>query len=386
VKRAGKNASGRATGPSGATDPAAVAGPLLAWYARARRDLPWRRSRDPYRVWVSEIMLQQTQVERVKEFFVRFLDRFPTVTALAAAAEHDVLRSWEGLGYYRRARQLHAAARIVVEEHGGKFPRTAAALRALPGIGRYTAGAVASIAFDRREPIVEANSRRVIARLAGHAGPLDGPRGDEPIWAIAAALVPARHPGRFNQALMDLGSLVCTPERPLCQTCPLAACCAAHASGRTTEIPARAAQRTVEEIRETAVVVRRSGRVLVVRRSPGEWWEGLWDFPRVAGAARAARRGIARSTLLGGLDCGATERLGTITHTVTHHKITLDVVACAAAAAACRPAAGRRWMKAAALESLAMTAPGRRIARMLAAAGPLDSESSAVDDPRSGGV
>ncbi|MFM8704039.1 MAG: A/G-specific adenine glycosylase [Planctomycetia bacterium] len=385
VKKAGKDAGGRATGPSGATDPAAVAGPLLAWYARARRDLPWRRSRDPYRVWVSEIMLQQTQVERVKEFFARFLDRFPTVTALAAAAEHDVLRSWEGLGYYRRARQLHAAARVVVEEHGGKFPRTAAALRTLPGIGRYTAGAVASIAFDRREPIVEANSRRVIARLAGHAGPLDGPRGDEPIWVIAAAHVPARHPGRFNQALMDLGSLVCTPERPLCQSCPLAACCVAHASGRTAEIPAKAARRKVEEIRETAVVVRRDGRVLVVRRRAGEWWEGLWDFPRVDGAARAARRGIARSTLLSGLDCGATERLGTITHTVTHHKITLDVVACAASAAG-RPAAGRRWVRAAALTTLAMTAPGRRIARMLAAAGPLDSGSRAVDDPRVGGV
>ncbi|MFM9195634.1 MAG: A/G-specific adenine glycosylase [Planctomycetia bacterium] len=385
MKRAGKDASGRATRPSGATDPAAVAGPLLAWYARARRDLPWRRSRDPYRVWVSEIMLQQTQVERVKDFFVRFLDRFPTVTALAAAAEHDVLRSWEGLGYYRRARQLHAAARIVVEEHGGKFPRTAAALRTLPGIGRYTAGAVASIAFDRREPIVEANSRRVIARLAGHDGPLDGPRGDEPIWRIAAALVPARQAGRFNQALMDLGALVCTPERPLCPSCPLAACCMAYASGRTAEIPAKAPRRKVAEIRETAVVVRRAGRVLVVRRTPGEWWEGLWDFPRLAGAAGAVRRGIARSPLMGGLGCGPPERLGTISHTVTHHKVTLDVVICAASAlaasAAGRPVAGRRWMKAAALKSLAMTAPGRRIARMLTAAGRLDSDSRAVDDP-----
>ncbi|NCY02782.1 MAG: A/G-specific adenine glycosylase, partial [Planctomycetia bacterium] len=199
----------------GISDPAAVAAALSSWYARARRDLPWRRSPDPYRVWVSEIMLQQTQVERVKEFFVRFVERFPSVESLAAGDERDVLRLWEGLGYYRRARQLHAAARRIVADHGGVFPQTAAALRALPGIGRYTAGAILSIAFDLPAPIVEANSRRVIARLAAHAAPLSGSRGEEPIWELATRLVPRRRPGRFNQALMDLGAMVCTPERPL---------------------------------------------------------------------------------------------------------------------------------------------------------------------------
>ncbi len=368
VKKAGKLAVGRRgnrkTGPVDVPDPGEVVRPLLAWYGRARRDLPWRRSRDPYRVWVSEIMLQQTQVERVKDFYVRFLDRFPTVADLAAAAEHDVLRLWEGLGYYRRARQLHAAAKTIVAEHGGEFPRTAAGLRSLPGIGRYTAGAIASIAFDLPEPIVEANSRRVIARLAGYAGPLDGPRGDEPIWEIATALVPRKHPGRFNQALMDLGSLVCTPERPLCGTCPLAAGCTAKQTGRVEEIPLKAARRAVTEMRETAVVVRRADRVLVVQRGPGEWWEGLWDFPRVSGPARAARRGIERTAGLAGLGCGPTSRLGTIVHTVTHHRITLDVVACSAGVAG-RTATRRRWIRATALESLAMTAPGRRIARLL---------------------
>jgi A/G-specific adenine glycosylase len=176
--------------------------------------------------------------------------------------------------------------------------------------------------------------------------------------------VPKKHPGRFNQALMDLGSLVCLPERPLCQTCPLAACCSAHRAGRVAEIPVKAARRAVKEIRETAVVVRRAGRVLVVQRGPGEWWEGLWDFPRVPCAARAVRRGIDRSELLSGFACGATSRLGTITHTVTHHRITLDVVACEACRTG-RAAGGRRWVTAAAIESLAMTAPGRRIARML---------------------
>jgi A/G-specific adenine glycosylase len=309
-------------------------------------------------------MLQQTQVERVKDFFVRFLDRFPTVADLAAAAEHDVLRLWEGLGYYRRARQLHAAAKKIVSDHAGSFPRTVAGLRSLPGIGRYTAGAIASIAFDLPEPIVEANSRRVIARLVGHAAPLGGASDDEPIWEIAAGLVPKRHPGRFNQALMDLGSLVCTPERPLCSACPLASCCVAKRTNRVAEIPMRAARRSVKEIRETAVVVRRAGRVLVVRRGPGEWWEGLWDFPRVPGPARSATRRIEQPDVLRGLACDATSRLGTITHTVTHHRITLDVVACEAARAG-KAALNRKWVTPTQLAELAMTSPGRRIASML---------------------
>ncbi len=368
MKKAGKGAGSRrgkhATTLAGVANPGEVARALLDWYARAKRDLPWRRSRDPYRVWVSEIMLQQTQVERVKDFYVRFLDRFPTVAVLAAAAEHDVLRLWEGLGYYRRARQLHAAAKKIVAEHGGEFPRDIAGLRSLPGIGRYTAGAIASIAFDLPEPIVEANSRRVIARLAAYGKRLDGPRGDEPIWEIATTLVPKKHPGRFNQALMDLGSLVCLPERPLCQTCPLADQCEARRTNRVAGIPMKAARRAVEEIHETAVVVWRAGRVLVVQCGPGEWWEGLWDFPRVPCAARAVRRGIDRSEVLSGFACGATSRLGTITHTVTHHRITLDVVACEAGRTG-RAAGGRRWVTARGLESLAMTAPGRRIATLI---------------------
>jgi len=367
-------------------DPARVARDLVAWYARAKRDLPWRGSRDAYRVWVSEIMLQQTQVDRVKDYFARFVGRFPTVESLAAAEEHEVLRLWEGLGYYRRARQLHAAARRVVAEHGGGFPRTAAGLRGLPGIGRYTAGAIASIAWGRREPIVEANSRRVIARLAGHDGRLDGPGGDEPIWRIAAALVPARQPGRFNQALMDLGAMVCTPEKPLCGTCPVARHCRALATGRVAEIPAAKRRRAVETIRETAVVVRRGPRVLVVRRGPGEWWEGLWDFPRLPGPARAALRRIGgmpaakqprtppeqgtRATAdgpLADLACAAATRIGRLAHSVTHHRIELDVVSCTAGAVG-PPHARRRWVTAAGLARLAMTAPGRRIARIAAGA------------------
>lgn len=349
-------------------DAVAVAERLLVWYRRARRDLPWRRSRDPYAVWVSEVMLQQTQVDRVADYFPRFMNRFPTVEQLARAAEPEVLRLWEGLGYYRRARQLHAAAKRIVAEHGASVPRTLAELRGLPGIGRYTAAAILSIAFDEPEPIVEANSRRVIARLAGHAAPLDGPGGDAPIWELAEALVPARQAGLFNQALMDLGAMICTPDRPRCGDCPLEGLCDARRTNRTAVIPARPARRATKQLRETALVVRRAGRVLVVRRGPGEWWEGLWDFPRVAGAARSAAKAMAASAVFTGLGCGKPVTIGGLVHSVTHHRIALDIVACAAR----RPGAtarGRRWVAEGALAKLAMTSPGRRIARLVAATG-----------------
>jgi len=327
---------------------AAVAASLLAWYRRHRRDLPWRASRDPYRVWVSEIMLQQTQVDRVREYFVRFTERFPDVAALARAPERDVLKHWEGLGYYRRARQLHAAAKAIVAEQGGEFPRTADELRRLPGIGRYTAAAIASIAFGKPEPVVEANSRRVLARLVGHAEPVGG-AADEPLWRVAAELLPRRSAGPFNQALMDLGATVCTVSRPRCDRCPLVATCVARATGKVEEIPRLPRPRAVKQIRETALVLQAGGRVVVERRGPDEWWEGLWDFPRAA-------RGEARSA--------GDRLLGTVVYTVTHHRVTCRVVARGLA----RPpdaATHRRIVTLAALGRLAMTAPGRRIARLL---------------------
>ncbi len=334
------------------TRPESIGRVLLAWYARSKRDLPWRASSpDPYAVWVSEIMLQQTQVERVREFFVRFMERFPTVHDLAAAREPTVLKYWEGLGYYRRARQLHAAAKQIVHEHGGEFPRTVEGLRSLPGIGRYTAGAIGSIAFDLATPIVEANSRRVIARLVGHAAPLDGPGGDEPIWEIAAGLVPPRHPGRFNQALMDLGAMICTPKLPLCSRCPLASACVAHQTNRVAAIPAQAKRRPVKQVQETAVVLRHGESVLVERRGPGEWWEGLWDFPR--GSGTAAKRG---------------RRLGLVTYSVTHHRIECAVRE-QIMTRRTTPTKAQRWVKVTSLDALAMTAPGRRIARLVARSG-----------------
>ena len=334
--------------------PAAVARPLLRWYARCRRDLPWRRSRDPYRVWVSEVMLQQTQVDRVRDYFARFMSRFPTVQSLAAAREPEVLRLWEGLGYYRRARQLHAAAKKVVAEHGGNLPAGVEELRRLPGIGRYTAGAIASIAHGQSEPIVEANSRRVLARLTGYDRPLDGTAGDGPIWEIAGRLVPRKDAGLFNQAVMDLGAMVCTPERPLCASCPLSTLCVAHRCGLVETIPVKTATRRTRRVRETAAVIRRGGRVYLVRRAAGEWWEGLWDFPRVAAPRDAGRR-----------------RLGAVSYAVTHHQVTCNVVAVPADGRTARTvtaAATGRWVAEASLSRLALPSPARRIAGLLGSA------------------
>jgi A/G-specific adenine glycosylase len=333
--------------------PARIVAPLVAWYGRTARDLPWRRPPDrsadwPYRVWVSEIMLQQTQVERVKEYFARFVGRFPDVQALARAREGDVLRLWEGLGYYRRARQLHAAARVIVAEHDGEFPRTVAGLRELPGIGRYTAGAIASIAFGVPAPIVEANSRRVLARLVGYDRPTGGTAGDGPIWEIAERLVPRKQPGRFNQALMDLGATICTPTRPRCAACPLAAACVAHRTGRTATIPVTAARTAMQRLSETAVVLRRQGAVLLERRGAGEWWEGLWDFPRRDGKRLPGDR-----------------RLGIVRYTVTHHQVTCTVVERVVVGRPPRATASSRWLAPDRLAALPLAAPARRIAALL---------------------
>ena len=253
---------------------------LAAWYDRHARDLPWRRRRDAYAVWLSEIMLQQTQAGTVKPYFTRFLKTFPTIRALAAADERAVLRQWEGLGYYRRARQLHRTAKIIVAEHGGRFPHDRQIVRRLPGIGRYTAGAILSIAWDAREPILEANTLRLLSRLLGYAGDPRSTEGQRLLWAMAELALPRRDVGRMNQALMELGSEVCTARTPRCEDCPAAPLCAANRQGRQGDIPPPKTKRRIEAVREAAVLVRRRGRVLLLRWPEGRRWAGLWDFPR----------------------------------------------------------------------------------------------------------
>jgi A/G-specific adenine glycosylase len=242
---------------------------LLTWYDRHRRDLPWRANHDPYRVWLSEVMLQQTRVAAVIEHYQEFLRRFPTIQKLAAAREASVLAAWSGLGYYRRARMLHAAAKVVVREYGGKFPTTAEAWRALPGIGRYTAAAIASIAFDQPVAVVDGNVERVLQRVSGAR--LAG----EELWKAANDLLDAKRPGDFNQAMMELGAVACTPRAPGCLTCPVIELCATRGEMAPTAKPARQNKREIQYILD-----RRDGAVFLIRRPPdASLMPGMWELP-----------------------------------------------------------------------------------------------------------
>jgi len=302
-----------------------VAPRLLAWFAAAQRNLPWRRDRDPYRIWVSEVMLQQTQVATVIPSFERFMQVYPTVTALAVADEQDVLRLWEGLGYYRRARDLHRSARKLVAERQGVFPTDPEGLKGYPGLGRYTRNAVLSQAFDVRLPILEVNTVRVLCRLfARTEDPTKGPL-QRWLWKAAEALLPAKQAGAFNQALMELGSLVCTPTNPRCSECPLAARCLARKTGTQEQIPYRTKPPAIVKVREAAVVLRRGDRVLLVQRPATGRWANLWEFPHgplLDGETYdvAAQRLIEPLTGYRG-QIGA--ELTTISHTVTRYAITL---------------------------------------------------------------
>ena len=304
---------------------------LGAWFDRHAKDLPWRRRSDAYAVWISEIMLQQTQVSAVCGYFERFLQAFPSVVDLAQAEEEQVLRLWEGLGYYRRARQLHRAAKILVAEHGGKFPRDIEAVRSLPGIGRYTAGAILSIAYDIPQPILEANTIRVYSRLLGYEGDPHSTAGQKLLWSLADAVIPQKRPGRLNQALMELGREVCKARGPLCKSCPVVMHCRAARKGLQDRIPRPKAKPKIEEVHEAAVIVRHRGRVLLVKRGDGGRWAGLWDFPRFpleAEHPKAHRQelidGVRRLT---GVNIIPGELLKTLHHGVTRFRITLDCFA-----------------------------------------------------------
>jgi A/G-specific adenine glycosylase len=343
---------------------------LLAWYGKHARDLPWRRRRDPYAVWVSEIMLQQTQVGTVKAYFERFVKAFPTIEALATADEHDVLRLWEGLGYYRRARQLHHAAKIIVAELGSRFPRDPQIVRRLPGVGRYTAGAILSIAFDLREPILEANTLRLFARLLAYDGDPRSAEGQHVLWAMAEALLPRREVGRLNQALMELGSEICKNRTPQCEQCPVAMLCRANQQGRQLEIPPPKAKRRMESVRQAAVLVRRRGRVLLLRRPDGGRWAGLWDFPRFPIQSKtpaANRRELVENVLsLTGVTIALGQHVTTLKHGVTRFRITLECyeaefVSCDKG----RPTQPeRRWLRPAELANYPLSSTGRKLARL----------------------
>jgi len=339
---------------------------LLRWFSAHARELPWRENRDPYRVWLSEIMLQQTQVATVRPYFLRFVETFPTVAALAAADEQLVLRHWEGLGYYRRARQLHAAAQRIVTEHAGVFPDRADQVRQLPGIGRYTAGAILSIAFDQPEPIVEANTQRLLARLLPYEGELSTAAAQAALWQAATDLLPQRGAGQFNQAMMELGSLVCVPKTPRCGECPVAELCPALRLGIEQQVPLPKAKPKFEDVREAAVAVWRGGRVLLLQRQPGERWAGLWDFPRFevpTGAASDLAQHVERLT---GLVIEPGDQLTTLRHGVTRFRITLECHEARYVRRNRRTQTPTQWASPAAIEELPCHVTGRKFARLLA--------------------
>ena len=264
--------------------------PLLAWYDRSRRDLPWRRTRDPYAVWIAEIMLQQTQVKTVEPYYRKFLDRFPDARRLARATLEDVLQLWAGLGYYRRAEHLHAAAKMIVSEFNGELPRTTADLLRLPGIGRYTAAAIASIAFNQAAAVLDGNVIRALCRLLRLTADPARPATRTKLWEIAQALVPPARPGDYNQALMELGATICTPANPACPACPVKKLCLAYRTGDPANLPRVRLKPKPKKLRRLVLVLTRGGQVLLLKRPGRGLWAGLWEFPAFVPVGRLIER------------------------------------------------------------------------------------------------
>lgn len=303
---------------------------LLRWFGRSKRDLPWRRTRDPYAIWISEIMLQQTQVLTVIPFYYRFLEAFPTVGDLASAKLQDVLKIWEGLGYYARARNLHKAAKIVVEKFGGHFPHRLQEVLELPGVGRYTAGAILSIAFNDPIPILDGNVARVLSRLFLFEEPINAHGAKEKLWQMASNILPPKNPGQFNQALMELGALLCTPQNPSCEACPLQESCLARANNRENDIPIKIRKKRVPHVHVSAAVIWKDGKILITLRPTDKMLGGLWEFPggkceKEESFSECVLREINEEL---GIEVEITEHFMDVKHAYSHFKMTLHMFHC----------------------------------------------------------
>ena len=308
------------------TDLPDVAAPLLDWWDAGHAALPWRRTREPYAIWVAEVMLQQTQIATVIPYYERWMAQFPTVADVAAVPLAQVLKAWEGLGYYSRARHLHAAAHQIMQEHGGKMPQTVAGLQRLPGIGRYTAGAIASIAFGERAPVLDGNVTRTLTRLFDIADDVTQTATKRQLWALAERLVPAKRPGDYNQALMELGQTICTPANPGCLLCPLRHHCAAAARGTQLERPVRPPRKNTPHYDVVAGIIwREDGRFLIAQRPLDGLLGGLWEVPGGKcepgeSHAQALRREIQEELAL---EIAVGQPQISIKHAYTHFHITL---------------------------------------------------------------
>ena len=333
---------------------------LLDWYAEHKRALPWRQTRDPYAIWVSEVMLQQTRVDTVIPYYERFMARFPTASSLAAADSDALMSMWSGLGYYRRARLLHEGVREVVARYGGDVPKDPDARRALSGVGRYTAGAIGSIAFDRPEPIVDGNVARVLSRVFGVDARLGTTASDKQLWQLATDLVEGADPGAFNQAMMELGALICTKRNPGCESCPVQAQCNAHATDRTDVLPVPRLKKRPRQTHAVAVVARRGDKTWM-QRGDDALFGGLWTVPwsqlqTNKGHRQAAGDALSRS--------GATGRIGTtaqgsVEHVLTHRRFKVKVYRATHVVPA--PETTGRWVDSAQLEQLGVSRFVRKI-------------------------
>lgn len=322
-------------------NPKSLRARLARWFRAHGRDLPWRRTHDPYAIMVSEFMLQQTQVTTVRDYYARWLARFPDFATLGAASEADVLHVWQGLGYYARARNLHRAAQEVVARHGGALPDDLAAITALPGIGRYTAGAIASFAFDRSTPIIDANIARVLARLLDLREPIDATRGSDILWQAAEALLPKRGGRLHNSALMELGALVCTPRQPQCLICPAREHCRAK---EPESLPVKKPRRKTVALAENCAWIVSRGRLLLEQQT-GSRWRGLWKLPPLE------------------TQTGGSRLLLALEYPFTHHRVTLSVFTGMAPASMLETV--QKWVPLEDIDTIALAAPHRRAIKRL---------------------
>lgn len=331
---------------------------LIAWQERhGRHDLPWQVS-DPYRVWLSEVMLQQTQVGTVIPYFLNFIQRFPDVAALASASQDDVLAAWSGLGYYSRARNLHRAAQMIVTRWGGDFPQTPESLTELPGVGRSTAAAIAVFAFGAHAAILDGNVKRVLARWAGIEGWPGEKRVENALWQLAESLLPSQGGAGYTQGLMDLGSLVCTRSNPRCDECPVRADCIAQISGRQAQLPSPKPRKAIPERHVVMLLIRdRQGRILLERRPPAGIWGGLWSFPEVQDTLSAASLCASRY----GMNIDFDPPLPDVRHTFTHFNLAITPLPGTVTGTVAVKDSGTGWFDHVDIDTLGLPAPVRRL-------------------------
>lgn len=338
---------------------------LLQWHRPLLREMPWRDTHDPYRIWVSEVMLHQTQARTVVPYFQRFLLSFPDVKSLSAASLDDVLKLWQGLGYYARARNLHAAARLIVEKHGGVIPATRRDLQALPGVGPYTVGAILSVAYGQDEPVVDGNVVRVLCRVFNITGDPTRASVRRSLWQLAGQLLPPGRAGDFNQALMDLGAIVCTPRSPKCELCPWQDFCQAHRLGVQVQRPVQPERRTVPHYDIAVGVIGRRDCILIAKRPAKGLLGGLWEFPggKIEPGEKPEEALVREAREELGIEVGDATPFMVVRHAYTHFKVTLHVMRCRylSGEPQCHACDAWRWEKVENLKNYAFPAANQKI-------------------------